>query len=575
MNCAILKCNGILTSIYYLSSTRNHAYTFDSLNRLKSTVISTQTPINIDYLYWVSDRNSEGELTYRTTQLNTEVIGNTAYRYIYDKLGNITTVQEGTRGGTTETPAIANNKNMVTYTYDSLNQLKRENNLYLNQTIVYNYDKGGNITSKVIYPYTTVSNLSTVTPTKTIAYKYGDSGWKDLLTSYNGQTINYDTIGNPLTYKGSTLTWTGGRELKSLKNANNSISYTYDANGIRATKTVNGVKSTYEYVGNQLVYEKRGNMDIYYFYDSYGNLSAIRYANGSVDNIYYAVCNSRGDVEAFYNGDGVLRARYIYDSWGNVIKIVDANGKEITDKNNVGFINPIRYRGYYYDTETGFYYLKSRYYDPEVGRFINADGYVSTGQGILGYNMFAYCGNNPVKRADPTGHSFFEFFSIALSEIGKAISSMAPAYAACGGAAVADGPLPFGDAVGIVGAALITVGSAGYGSYQAIKSLSTSTSKAEEKEKEIAGPTLPKTQAYFTVNPYNFQPKGLVRKCYDGTKNGAFISWMDPLTNIEVFRWDENPNYSNGPHYHIHGTGHYYPGTIVPEPYATTYFPPI
>ncbi len=229
------------------------------------------------------------------------------------------------------------------------------------------------------------------------------------MTSYNGQAINYDTIGNPLTYKGSTLTWTGGRELKSLKNANNSISYTYDANGIRATKTVNGVKSTYEYAGSQLVYEKRGNMDIYYFYDSYGNLSAIRYANGSVDNIYYAVCNSRGDVEAFYNGSGTLKSRYVYDTWGNVIKIVDANGKEITDQNNVAFINPIRYRGYYYDTETGFYYLKSRYYDPEVGRFINADGYVSTGQGILGNNMFAYCGNNPVIRSDSSG----EFWLLA------------------------------------------------------------------------------------------------------------------------------------------------------------------
>ena len=179
---------------------------------------------------------------------------------------------------------------------------------------------------------------------------------------------------------------------------------------------------------------------------------------------------------------------------------------------------------------------------------------------------------------NPTGHSFFEFFSIALSEIGKAISSMAPAYAACGGAAVADGPLPFGDAVGIVGAALITVGSAGYGSYQAIKSLSTSTSKAEEKEKEIAGPTLPKTQAYFTVNPYNFQPKGLVRKCYDGTKNGRIIEWKDPISNVKVFEWDED--FQNGEHYHAlliewdgkHDGTHYEPGTPVPEPWNSLYF---
>ena len=80
---------------------------------------------------------------------------------------------------------------------------------------------------------------------------------------------------------------------------------------------------------------------------------------------------------------------------------------------------------------------------------MNADGYVSTGQGILGNNMFAYCGNNPVNRVDPNGHSFFEFISTTLSEIGKAINAMAPAYAACGGAAAVDGPLPVGDVIGL------------------------------------------------------------------------------------------------------------------------------
>ena len=161
-------------------------------------------------------------------------------------------------------------------------------------------------------------------------------------------------------------------------------------------------------------------MDIYYLYDTLGNLSAIRYADGTVDHLYYAVCNSRGDVEAFYNGSGTLRARYIYDSWGNVIKAVDGNGKEITDKNSVAYINPIRYRGYYFDSETGLYYLNSRYYDPQVGRFINADGLVSTGQGVLGNNMFAYCNNNPVNNVDPTGQ-----LPQFLKDIGNAICSAA------------------------------------------------------------------------------------------------------------------------------------------------------
>ena len=76
-------------------------------------------------------------------------------------------------------------------------------------------------------------------------------------------------------------------------------------------------------------------------------------------------------------------------------------------------INPLKYRGYYYDTETGFYYLQSRYYDPIVSRFINADSYTSTGQGFLGYNMFAYCGNNPVSRVDASGHR-----PIRISDLG-------------------------------------------------------------------------------------------------------------------------------------------------------------
>ena len=83
----------------------------------------------------------------------------------------------------------------------------------------------------------------------------------------------------------------------------------------------------------------------------------------------------------------------------------------------------------------------------------------------------------------------------------------------------------------------------------------------------------PEQPIVFPADPNDFSPVGLIRVPRPGTKNGMIISWMDPLTNTEVFRWDENPNYSNGPHYHIHGTGHYYPGMIVPEPYATIYFP--
>ena len=103
----------------------------------------------------------------------------------------------------------------------------------------------------------------------------------------------------------------------------------------------------------------------------------------------------QGDVTAVYDTSGILKAEYIYDAWGICTVTVDVDG--------IGTLNSIRYRGYYYDSEIGLYYLQSRYYNPEWGRFISADNYPSTGQGLTGNNMFAYCGNNPVSRADNSG----------------------------------------------------------------------------------------------------------------------------------------------------------------------------
>ena len=167
---------------------------------------------------------------------------------------------------------------------------------------------------------------------------------------------------------------------------------------------MNGEEVEYWYEDGRLLYEKRGtDKEFYYSYDGYGNLSCIRYFLNGAQYTYYFLTNARGDVELIYGGSGVVLARYTYDSWGNTISIKDGDGEEITDPTNIALLNPIRYRGYYYDSETGLYYLQSRYYDPTTCRFVNADGYVSTGQGLLSSNMFAYCGNNPVNRSDTSG----------------------------------------------------------------------------------------------------------------------------------------------------------------------------
>ena len=191
---------------------------------------------------------------------------------------------------------------------------------------------------------------------------------------------------------------------------------TYDADGLRSTKTVGTRKFEYQYVGDKLFYEKRGdNQEFYYFYDSYGNLSMIYYtlvgSNGVTSRaVYHAVTNAQGDVIALHKQNGQLVARYEYDAWGNTLSVTDANGNPITTWYNIANSNPIRYRGYYYDSDIGLYYLQSRYYDAEIGRFINADGYITTGHGVMSYNMYSYCQNNPVMYSDPSGKSLTGLF---------------------------------------------------------------------------------------------------------------------------------------------------------------------
>ena len=120
---------------------------------------------------------------------------------------------------------------------------------------------------------------------------------------------------------------------------------------------------------------------------------------------YYYVTNLQGDVTAILNSSGTAVVNYTYDAWGNLQSVSG------TLASTLGEYNPLRYRGYVYDTETGFYYLQSRYYDPQIGRFINADALVSTGQGLLGNNMFAYCLNNPIVYSDYIGTAAAVAFS--------------------------------------------------------------------------------------------------------------------------------------------------------------------
>lgn len=119
-------------------------------------------------------------------------------------------------------------------------------------------------------------------------------------------------------------------------------------------------------------------------------------------------------------------ANYSYNAWGEPVRVYLDNGSEITAADNIANLNPIRYRGYYYDTETGFYYLQSRYYDPVLCRFVNADSQLDS-DSFLGYNLFAYCANNPVNNSDPDGHGFWKSVKKAFNKVKKAVKRVGKA----------------------------------------------------------------------------------------------------------------------------------------------------
>ena len=126
------------------------------------------------------------------------------------------------------------------------------------------------------------------------------------------------------------------------------------------------------------------------------------------------------------NADGSIYCTYSYDAWGNILSVKNANGVVITSAGDIANLQSLKYRGYVYDYETGLYYLQSRYYDPVTHRFINADGLVSTGTGILGYNMFAYCENNPVILIDYSGECILTALvvgAVAGAVIGALVSA--------------------------------------------------------------------------------------------------------------------------------------------------------
>ena len=299
------------------------------------------------------------------------------FKYKYDSMGNIAEIRE-------------NGELYAKYAYDTIGRLVREDNKKLGKTVIFTYDTNGNILCRKEYAFTLTDKLDELECT-TFAYTYDG----DKMLSYNGEACVYDTIGNPTTYCNKTLIWENGRQLSSYDNT----TFTYDNLGRRTAK--NGTSFTYDASGN-LIHQSNG---ISFIYDASG-VCGICHGNST----YFYRKDILGNIVAILDANGEIVAKYTYDAWGNH-SITATEGNE-----TIANLNPFRYRGYYYDVETELYFLKTRYYDPEIGRFITIDdiSYLDP-DSINGLNLYAYCGNNPVMCVDPSGTFAFSTFLIGLA----------------------------------------------------------------------------------------------------------------------------------------------------------------
>ena len=300
----------------------------------------------------------------------TNGIFNESIQYKYDSMGNIIEVFE-------------NGRSACRYEYDALGRLTREDNVAFAKTTTWAYDNNGNIIARYEYAITAkpTNELHLLNATCKL-YTYADNS--DQLVSFNGEEFIYDTIGNPTTYRGKVATWAYGRQLATY----DGNTFTYDARGRRIAK--NGITFTYDGNGN-LIKQSDG---LEFLYDHTG-VFAIKHNNTT----YFYRKDAQANIVALLDNTGAVVVKYTYDAWGKCT--VDASATNTTLAN----LNPFRYRSYYYDTETNLYFLKTRYYDPEIGRFISPDSskYLDP-ESINGLNLYAYCLNNPVMYEDPSGH---------------------------------------------------------------------------------------------------------------------------------------------------------------------------
>ena len=368
---------------------------FDELGRL-STIKRNGGKHTTTYTY---ETASDGG---QTGRVKTVKNGSHSENYTYDTRGNVTKVTENS------------SQSGKIYAYDAQGQLIREYDPDKKVWLGYKYDAGGNLTEVRSYP-TAEGGGPEGDGTAIKKFVYG-SAWKDQLTAMtmDGTTRNftYDANGSLLSDGKYTYSWTKGSMLAKVTGDGLEATYTYDASGIRTSKTVNGVKTEYLTAGGSILAEKKNGKWQQYLYDGSGQLMAIRYKGAD----YYYIRDGLMCITGLVDANGGAVVNYRYDSWGKLISITGSMA------DTLGKDNPYRYKGYYYDDETGMYYISVRYYNPEIARFINTDteDILDISSHLYDKNLYAYCDNNPIMRKDTGG----EFWTIAAGAlIGAVISA--------------------------------------------------------------------------------------------------------------------------------------------------------
>lgn len=349
----------------------------------------------------------------------------------------------------------------TTMTYSNLN-VNEEGYYYRRYTATdgFFYD----IEFKIVFKVGDPVNGEDRAPQEHIHYNFS-STWEDQLLSFgeieyiNGvpqteatiQEYTYDSQGNPteitnFVYNGTTydrayLSWLG-RELSTITIMQGystplyQIRYQYSDQGYRTQKTFYTYSGytpiltqtiDYELIDDKVVYETDGSYGIIYTYDYDGTLISFNYDSDITDqnsgSEYFYIRNQMGDITHIATSDGTVVVHYVYDAYGQITDIDITAGYS-----TIANANPYRYRGYRYDSEISMYYLNSRYYNPEVGRFINADGAISVDPIAINANMYSYCGNNPVNRSDSNGYNWWddikEFFEETWDTVEETASTV-------------------------------------------------------------------------------------------------------------------------------------------------------